>query len=72
MTPLTAIALRDDRPGHYHCSEAILAAAARLRPIEITRVPDRLGLCPVFRGVAVSGGTMSQVTARRTQSPVGP
>lgn len=38
MVPLTALLLTDDRPGHYHRAEGILAAIARLRQVETTRV----------------------------------
>ncbi len=35
MTGLTAIELRDDKPGHYHCADAIVAAARRLVPVDL-------------------------------------
>ena len=38
MPPLTALLLTDGRPGHYQRAEGILAAIARLRPVETTRV----------------------------------
>jgi uncharacterized protein len=38
MPPLTALLLSDGRPGHYQRAEGILAAIARLRPVETTRV----------------------------------
>lgn len=38
MTKLRAIVLRDNKPGHYHSSEAVLAAAGRLRGLAITRI----------------------------------
>ena len=38
MTPLKIILLADTRPGHYHLSEGVVAAIARLRPVEVTRV----------------------------------
>ncbi len=37
-TPLNALLIADDRPGHYTLSEGILAAIARKRPVEITRL----------------------------------
>jgi hypothetical protein len=39
VTPLKIIFLADTRPGHYHLSEGVIAAIARLRPVEVTRVP---------------------------------
>jgi uncharacterized protein len=39
MTPLKVVQLIDDKTGHIHCSDAILAAAQRLRPIKVERVP---------------------------------
>ncbi|HSB58680.1 MAG TPA: ELM1/GtrOC1 family putative glycosyltransferase [Methyloceanibacter sp.] len=38
MTPLKVIFLADTRPGHYHLAEGVIAALARLRPIEVTRI----------------------------------
>lgn len=38
MTPLKIIYLADTRPGHYHLAEGVIAAIARLRPVEVTRV----------------------------------
>jgi mitochondrial fission protein ELM1 len=38
MAPLTALLIADDRPGHYHLSEGVIAAARRLRPIEVVRL----------------------------------
>lgn len=35
LDPIRAIELRDDKPGHYHCADAILAAIARVRPVDI-------------------------------------
>lgn len=36
--PLKALLLSDGRPGHYQRAEGILAAIARLRPVETTRL----------------------------------
>jgi uncharacterized protein len=36
--PLLALLLSDGRPGHYHRAEGILAAIARLRPVETMRL----------------------------------
>ena len=33
--PLVAIEIRDDKPGHYHCADAIIAAIARERPVSV-------------------------------------
>ena len=38
MTPLRVIFLADTRPGHYHLAQGVIAALARLRPVEVTRV----------------------------------
>ena len=36
--PLKIIFLADTRPGHYHLAQGVIAAIARLRPVEVTRV----------------------------------
>src|SRR4029453_19337293 len=44
MTPLKIVFLADVRPGHFHVAQGVIAAIARLRPIEVTRkwsVPTR-------------------------------
>ena len=41
MTPLKIIFLADTRPGHYHLAEGVIAAIARLRPVEVTRVETK-------------------------------
>ncbi len=38
MMELTALLLSDGKPGHFHCSEGILAAARRQRPIDVATV----------------------------------
>ncbi|MGB6702791.1 ELM1/GtrOC1 family putative glycosyltransferase [Methyloceanibacter sp.] len=38
MTTLKVIFLADTRPGHYHLAEGVIAALARLRPVEVTRI----------------------------------
>ena len=35
---LKVIFLADTRPGHYHLAQGVIAALARLRPVEVTRV----------------------------------
>jgi mitochondrial fission protein ELM1 len=39
--PLKALLLSDDRPGHYHLAEGVLAAVTRLRPVETQRLSVR-------------------------------
>jgi mitochondrial fission protein ELM1 len=47
MRPLKALLISDGRPGHYHLSEGILAAIARCRPVETTRIEiDRRSWVP--------------------------
>jgi uncharacterized protein len=41
LHPIKALVIADHRPGHYHISEGIVAAAQRLRPIQITRLEIR-------------------------------
>src|SRR4029453_10222441 len=38
VTPLRIIFLADARPGHYHLAQGVIAAIARLRPVEVTRI----------------------------------
>lgn len=37
-TPLKVIFLADTRPGHYHLAQGVIAALARLRTVEVTRI----------------------------------
>jgi len=39
--PLAALLLSDGKPGHYHLAEGVLAAVARLRPVETQRLTLR-------------------------------
>jgi mitochondrial fission protein ELM1 len=39
--PLKALLLSDRKPGHYHLAEGVLAAVARLRPVETQRLALR-------------------------------
>jgi mitochondrial fission protein ELM1 len=39
--PLKALLLSDGKPGHYHLAEGVLAAAARLRPVDAQRLTLR-------------------------------
>ena len=41
MRTLTALLLSDGRPGHYHLSDGIIAAARRLRPVRVARLQVR-------------------------------
>ena len=41
LHPLKALLLSDGRPGHYHLAEGVLAAVARLRPVETVRLEIR-------------------------------
>lgn len=38
QTPLRVIFLADTRPGHYHIAQGVIAALARLRPVDVTRI----------------------------------
>ena len=38
VSALKIILLADTRPGHYHLAEGVIAAIARLRPVDVTRV----------------------------------
>lgn len=38
MRALTALIFADDRPGHYHLSDGIIAAMRRLRPVKVIRI----------------------------------
>ncbi len=38
MRALTALLLTDERPGHYHLSEGVIAAARRLGPVDVVRL----------------------------------
>src|SRR5512145_1725978 len=39
--PLKALLLSDGKPGHYHLAEGVLAAVARLRPLDTRRLTVR-------------------------------
>jgi hypothetical protein len=41
--PLRALLISDGKPGHYHLAEGVLAAVARLRPVESRRLTVRRG-----------------------------
>src|SRR5688572_13735958 len=47
MSPLSVLLISDDRPGHYHLSDGVVAAISRLRPVQVTRLPiQRRGWIP--------------------------
>ena len=47
MGPLRILHLSDDRPGHYHLAEGVIAAAGRLREVACERrVIQRRWLIP--------------------------
>ncbi len=60
--PLTALLIADDKPGHYHQAEGVIAAVGRLRPVTTVRltvrrrfiVPTRTLLQLVNRGASPS------------------
>jgi hypothetical protein len=41
MRPLSVLLIADDKPGHYHLAEGVIAALARLRPVETHRLEVR-------------------------------
>lgn len=41
MRPLNVLLISDDRPGHYHLSEGVVAAMSRLRPVRVSRLTVR-------------------------------
>jgi hypothetical protein len=54
--PLSVLLLSDDRPGHYHLSEGVVTALARVRPVQTTKLlVQRAGWIP--------GRTLAQVLA---------
>lgn len=59
MRPLNVLLISDDRPGHYHLSEGVVAAVARLRPIDTTKILMR-------RRRWIPGRTLSQLLAAGT------
>jgi len=64
MRPLSVLLISDDRPGHYHLSEGVVAAISRLRPMTVSRLPvQRRGWVPTrtlaqLLGAGVPAGTM--------------
>ena len=41
MRPLNVLLISDDRPGHYHLAEGVIAAIARLRPVGTSKILAR-------------------------------
>ena len=39
FVPLNILVMTDDKPGHYHLADGVVAAFKRLRPVEVTRIP---------------------------------
>ena len=64
MRPLSVLLISDDRPGHYHLSEGVVAAISRLRPVKVVRLAvQRRGWIPTrtlaqLMGAGVPAGTM--------------
>ncbi|MFM9845586.1 MAG: ELM1/GtrOC1 family putative glycosyltransferase [Hyphomicrobiaceae bacterium] len=64
MRPLSVLLISDNRPGHYHLSEGVVAAISRLRPVKVFRLPvQRRGWIPTrtlaqLMGAGVPAGTM--------------
>lgn len=66
MRALSVLLISDDRPGHYHLAEGVVAAIARVRPVEITKLlvqrrwwlPAR-GLADLLRRGAPPGPLLS-------------
>ncbi len=47
MSPLNVLLISDDRPGHYHLSDGVVAAISPLRPVQVIRLPiQRRGWIP--------------------------
>lgn len=66
LRPLRVLFLSDGRPGHYHLSEGIIAAMARCRAVETTRLEvGRSRLAPGrFLAALVNGGTSPAAVLR--------
>lgn len=64
MRSLNVLLISDDRPGHYHLSEGIVAAVSRLRPVHVSRLPvQRRSWIPTrtlaqFMGMGLPAGTI--------------
>ncbi len=66
MTPLNALLLSDGRPGHYHLAEGVLAAIARRRPVEITKLDiKRRALAPARTLAGLLNKTISPALVLR-------
>ncbi|MEZ5924511.1 MAG: ELM1/GtrOC1 family putative glycosyltransferase [Hyphomicrobiaceae bacterium] len=67
MRKLCVLLLADDKPGHYHLAEGVIAAMARRRPVDVSRIEVRRHR--VFPGralaEALSSGLMSPAGVMR-------
>lgn len=61
LQPIKALVIADHRPGHYHISDGIVAAAGRLRPIQIARLDVRRR----FPGRVLAALTNVKLTPKR-------
>jgi uncharacterized protein len=59
MRPLNVLLISDDRPGHYHLSEGVIAAVARFRPVGTRKMLVR-------RRRWIPGRTLSQLLSAGT------
>ena len=64
MNSLRILHLSDDRPGHYHLADGVIAAIARLRPVEEQRVVIR-------RRRIVPGRTARALVTSKSLTPAG-
>lgn len=65
MRPLSILLLTDDRPGHYHLAEGVIAAIERRRPVAVTRVRiKRRRWAPGRVLAALTSGRASQAVLR--------
>lgn len=53
---LKVLLISDDRPGHYHLSDGIAAAAHRIRPVEVTRLTVERRWSPTALSVLCRAG----------------
>lgn len=64
MNSLRILYLSDDRPGHYHLADGVIAALARLKPVEEQRVAIR-------RRRSIPGRTLRMLSTSKTLTPAG-
>jgi mitochondrial fission protein ELM1 len=66
MRPLSVLLISDDRPGHYHLSEGVVAAFSRLRSVNVSRIPvQRRGWIPTRTLAQLMGAGMPARTILR-------